>query len=121
MQVVAAVESKSGPPLALEPNPSVAIYMELKGGVLSVYGPKEKLAARDWAAGTAWFRLMNRKNRVEMLASADGQKWESLVADFDVSNFDQNGQHGGFQAARPALAASGLGTTRFTDFRYHSI
>jgi beta-xylosidase len=58
---------------------------------------------------------------VEILASEDGQKWQSLLADFDVSDFDQNGQHGGFQAARPALAASGKGTAHFTDFRYHAL
>jgi len=58
---------------------------------------------------------------VAIFVSKDGQEWQSLIADFDASNFDQNGQHGGFQAARPALAASGGGSVRFTDFRYRAL
>jgi beta-xylosidase len=53
--------------------------------------------------------------------SEDGKKWQSLIKDFDISNFTQNGQHGGFQAARPAIAASGTGHSIFTDFRYRTI
>ena len=121
VQVGAKVEGGSGAALGLEYHPNVAVFVELKGGQLNVYGRKEQLATRAWAAETAWFRIVNRKNRVEILASADGQEWQSLIADFDVSDFDQNGQHGGFQAARPALAASGSGEARFTDFRYNSL
>lgn len=121
VQVAAQVESESGAALGLEYHPDMAVFAELKSGRMTVYGRKEKLADRQWTAESAWLRLVNRKNRVEILASADGQKWQGLIADFDVSDFDQNGQHGGFQAARPALAASGAGDTRFTSFSYHSL
>lgn len=121
VQVIAKIESESGAALGLEYNPNVAVFAELKNGRMTVYGPKGQLAARDWAAETAWMRLVDRRNRVEILVSADGREWQSLLADFDVSDFDQNGQHGGFQAARPALAASGTGSTRFTDFRYSAV
>ncbi len=118
VQVAAKTEGGCGAALGLEYNPNVAVLAEMKNGQMTVYGPKGQLASRKWPAETAWLRLVNRKNRVEVLVSADGQKWQSLLTDFDVSDFDQNGQHGGFQAARPALAASGTGSARFTDFRY---
>ena len=121
VQVTAKIESESGAALGLEYNPDVAVYAELKGGQMNVYGPKATLAIHEWAARTAWLRIVNRKNRVEILASADGRKWQSLLADFDVSDFDQNGQHGGYQAARPALAASGSGEARFTNFSYRAL
>ncbi len=118
VQVGAKIEAQSRAALGLEYNPKVAVFVELKRGQLNVYGPKGKLATRAWTATAAWFRMVNRKNRVEILASEDGQKWQSLTADFDASGFNHNEQRGGFQAARPALAASGKGSMRFTDFRY---
>jgi beta-xylosidase len=121
VQVVAKIEAESSAALGLEYNPKVAVFVELKRGQVNVYGPKEKLPAREWAAETAWFKMVARKNRVEILVSEDGQKWQSLIADFDASGFNQNEQRGGFQAARPALAASGNGNTRFTDFRYWAL
>ncbi len=121
VQVVAKIESQSRAALGLEYNPKVAVFVELENGQLNVFGPKEKLAAREWRVDTAWLRMVNRKNRVEILASEDGQKWQSLLAEFDVSDFNQNGQHGGYQAARPALAASGNGHAHFTDFRYRGL
>ena len=118
VQVAARIEDQSRAALGLEYNPQVAVFVELKRGQLNVYGPKGTLASRDWAAETAWFRMVNRKNRVEILASEDGRKWQSLIAAFDASGFNHNEQRSGFQAARPALAASGKGSVRFTDFRY---
>jgi xylan 1,4-beta-xylosidase len=118
VQVTAKIEGESGAALGLEYNPKVAIFVALRKGQLFVNGPKANLATREWAADTAWFKLINRKNRLELLVSEDGQRWQSLLADFDVSGFNQNEQHGGFQSARPALAAYGIGSARFTDFRY---
>jgi beta-xylosidase len=118
VQVAAKIEDESRAALGLEYNPQVAVFVELKNGRVNVTGPKEQLATRAWAADTAWFRLVNRKNRVEILASEDGKQWQSLIADFDASGFDHNGQHGGFQAARPALAAIGKGSVRFAEFHY---
>jgi hypothetical protein len=96
----------------------VGVFVQLKSGQLEVFGPKEKLASRDWHSKTARFKLVNLKNRVEILVSDGGQKWQSLIADFDASGFNQNEQRGGFQAARPALSASGHGRTLFSNFRY---
>jgi beta-xylosidase len=121
VQVAAKIKDESRAALGLEYNPHWAVFVELKKSQLNVYGPKEQLATRAWTAEIAWFRIVNRKNRVEILASEDGNRWQSLISDFDASGFDQNGQQGGFQAARPALAASGKGSVRFTDFHYRQL
>jgi len=118
VQVMAQIEDTSQAALGLEYNPQVAVFVKLKRGQLNVFGPKEKLITREWITETAWLKLINRENRVELLVSKDGQKWQSLIADLDVSDFDHNGQHGGFQAARPTLAAVGNGSARFTNFCY---
>jgi hypothetical protein len=78
---------------------------------------------RAWSNGrtVGGERFGNRQNRLDIFASRNGQRWQKLVTDFDVSGFNHNDQHGGFQAARPALAASGRGTVRFSDFRYRGL
>jgi xylan 1,4-beta-xylosidase len=118
VQVAAEIEGGSRAALGLEYNPKVALLVELQNGHLNVYGPQGKMSTCDWQAQSAWLKMVNQKNRVTILASEDGAKWQSLTADFDASGFNQNDQRGGFQAARPALAASGNGRVRFTDFRY---
>lgn len=120
VQVVAKIDHQSRAALGLEYTPKVAVVAELKSGQINVYGPREKLATRDWQADTAWLKIVNRRNRVEILASENGQKWESLLAEFDASGFNHKEQ-GGFQAARPALAASGDGRAHFTDFQYRGL
>ena len=118
VQVSAEIEGDSTAALALEYVPKVAIVALFQNGQLNVHGPKGKLASSDWQEKTAWLRLVNRENRVEILASKDGQQWQSLAADIDATHFNHNEQRGGFQAARPAIAAFGKGTVRFRDFRY---
>ncbi len=121
VQVTAKIDSGSSAALALEYSPDVVVFAELKSGQINVHGSKkETLATHNWAADTAWLRLVNRKNLVEILVSADGKKWQSLAANIDVSDF-QTAQHGGFQAARPALAASGTGDVRFSHFKYSAL
>jgi beta-galactosidase len=39
---------------------------------------------------------LNLPNLVEVLASQDGKNWQSLASNIDISDFDQNGQHGGY-------------------------
>jgi xylan 1,4-beta-xylosidase len=121
VQVRVTIAGESSAALGLEYYPSRAIYVEWKAAQLTVYGLDAKLAARAWPAKTTWFRMVNRQNRVEMLVSEDGNEWQSLVTDFDASGFDHNHQRGGFQAARPALAAIGNGHVRFADFAYREL
>lgn len=117
VQVSAEIEGQGSCALGLRYNPNVAVFVQWNGGQLEVHGLKKKLASRDWSAKMTWFKIVNRQNRIELLASKDGQQWQSLIADFDATDFNTN-HHGGFQAARPALSASGQGSTRFTNFRY---
>ncbi len=121
VQVVAKIEEQSCAALGLEYNPKMAVIVEWKRGQIAVHGPQEQPTTHDWRADTAWLKIENRKNRVEVLVSEDGQNWQSLRAEIDVSGFNHNAQRGGYQAARPALAASGRGSVRFTDFRYREL
>ena len=121
VQVIVATEDQCRAALGLEYTPKVALIVELTSGQINVNGPKEKLATLQWLPKTAWFKMINLKNRVEILVSEDGQKWQSLAADIDVSGFNHNEQHGGYQSARAALAASGSGRAHFTDFRYQAL
>jgi xylan 1,4-beta-xylosidase len=121
VDVNAEVESGGAAALGLEYNPKVAVFAELRDGQLSAYGPKGRLATLGWPSSIAHFRMINRQNRIDLFASRNGQKWQKLIAGFDVSGFNHNDQHGGFQAARPALAASGKGIVQFSDFRYRGL
>jgi len=121
VQVGVSISDQTLASLGLEYNPNTALYIQLENGHVNVHGPKEKLAGLDWQPSKAWFKLINRKNHVEVLVSEDGEKWQTIVADFDASGFNQNSQRGGFQAARPALSAAGSGSARFVDFRYEKM
>lgn len=96
------------------------LFAELKGGQLRVYGPRQTLTTRPWKATTVHLRIVNRRNRVEFLAGENGRAWQSLAADVDTSRFSTNTLHG-FQALRPAPAASGAADARFADFRYRAL
>ena len=64
-------------------------------------------------------RLLNRANRLAISVSRDGNTWEQLAEDIDVSAMHHN-NHGGFYALRPALLAAGKGKTTFADFEYRN-
>ena len=96
------------------------LFAELGGGQLRVSTPKEKLATQPWTAPMAHLRIVNRRNKVAFEASTDGRIWQTLVADADVSGYTNN-DLGGFQALRPALAATGVGESKFADFQYRAL
>ena len=114
VQVVVSVEEKGCAALGLEYNPQTAAFVELRSGGLNVESPKGRLANRDWSKDRAWLRIVNRRNRVEFLASEDGKRWQSL-AEFDASGFDHNGQRAGFRPraprSRPTTAATPVSWT----------
>jgi beta-xylosidase len=120
VQVSVSVDNRTGATLGLEYNPIVAVYLELTNGTVTAYGPNGQLASISWAASNAWLKMVNLKNQVQLLVSPDGQQWQSLVSGFDASGFVQN-NYGDFQAARPALTASGSGNAYFSDFRYNPL
>ncbi len=109
-----------GAALGLFYNPDNWVFAELKNGQLRVTSNKATLAEREWKFPTAHLKIINRRNYVEFLASKDGYYWQSLVADFDVSGFNHNALRG-FQALRLALAATGTGDARFSDFKYRAL
>ena len=120
VQVVASLRGASSAALGLFYASAAGVFVDLKNGQLTVSESKRPLASRDWHAGAAALKIVNRSNRVEVLASVDGRDWQSLAADIDVSGFQTNKMHG-FQALRPALAASGNGSALFSDFRYRKL
>ncbi|MDQ2799832.1 MAG: hypothetical protein M3Y13_09335, partial [Armatimonadota bacterium] len=120
VQVVATPQNGCGAAMGLFYRPEHWVFAELKGGQVRVYGAEQTLASRAWKADAAHLKIVNRHNRVDFLASENGRDWQSLAADFDASGFNNNALHG-FQSLRPALAVSGAGEARFTDFRYRAL
>ena len=120
VQVTAASPPACGAALGLFYSPDHELFAELRDGRMRVDNAGQTLASSVWKAGTAHLKIVNRRNRVEFLASADGRVWQSLAADVDVSGFNHNAL-GGYQCLRPALAVSGTGEARFTDFRYRAL
>ena len=66
---------------------------------------------------TFHIRLHNRGNRVTMQVSKDGEQWQTLAKNVDVSTMHHN-TYGGFYALRPALVSLKKGSTVFRRFRY---
>ena len=120
VQVLAEPRAACGAALGLFYSPNNWLFAELKSGQLRVLSAKETLASREWKAPAAHLRIVNRRNRVEFLASETGRAWQVLALGIDVSGYQHNVLRG-FQALRPALAASGSGDARFTDFRYNAL
>ena len=120
VQVAVTPQPECGAALGLFYDPGHWLFLELRAGRLRVYGAGETLATGAWTAGAAYLKVVNRRNRVDFLTSEDGRGWQPLAAGVDVSGFNHNAL-GGYQAVRPALAASGAGEARFTDFRYRAL
>ena len=120
VQVTATPQNGCGAAMGLFYGPEYWLFAELKAGQLRVFGAKETLASRIWKAGTVHMRVLNRHNQVDFLASENGRDWQSLTAGFDASGFNNSALHG-FQCLRPALAASGAGGARFTEFSYRPL
>ncbi len=64
-----------------------------------------------------YLKIDNDHEKVALSASRDGQHWDALATDVDVSGMNHNVYHG-FLALRPALTASGTGQVTFDNFRY---
>ena len=66
---------------------------------------------------TFHIRLHNRGNRVTMQVSKDGEQWQTLAENVDVSTMHHN-TYGGFYALRPTLVSLKKGNAVFRRFRY---
>ena len=120
VQVAATPQTGCGAALGLFYSTNHWLFAEINGSGIRVYGDKQTLASSAWKGNTAHLRIVNGHNRVEFLASENGRDWQSLAAGVDTSGCTQQ-VLGGFQCLRPALAASGSGEARFTDFSYRAL
>ena len=120
VQITAAPQPGCGAALGLFYNPDNWLFAELKNGQLRVYGARQTLWSVAWEGPMAHLKIVNRLNRVEFLASKNGRDWQNIVTDFDASDFNTK-TLGGYECLRPALAASGSGEARFTNFRYSTL
>lgn len=64
-------------------------------------------------------RLHNRGQHVQIQVSKDGQSWDTLTEDLDVSALHHN-NYGGFYALRPALVSVKGGNAQFRRFVYRN-
>ena len=62
-------------------------------------------------------KLINRGNRLTVLASKDGADWATLASGIDVSGMHHN-KYKGFFALRVALVSAGKGKVTFSNFKY---
>ena len=119
VQVGVAVGNGCAAGMGLFYNVDNWMFAEWKDAELRVYTPKETLATRPRKSAFMQLKIINRANRVEWLAREEGGDWQTLVADRDVSGYIHNNLRG-FQALRPALFASGVGSAQFSDFVYRA-
>jgi xylan 1,4-beta-xylosidase len=120
LQVEATPQNGCAAALGLFYSPRNWVFAEIKDGQLRLYDSKATLVERAWKAATVQLKIINRRNYVEFLASENGRDWESLLANYDATGFNTK-MLGGFQALRPALAASGTGDAHFARFQYQSV
>ena len=120
VQVVATANPGSSAAIGLFYSPNHWLFSEISSSGIRVYGDKQTLASSPWQGNTAHLRIVNRHNQVEFLASEDGHTWKSLAANVDTSGYITSSL-GGFEALRPALAASGSGEAHFTQFTYRAL
>ncbi len=64
-------------------------------------------------------KILNRGNRMTVKVSRDGQKWDTLAEDIDVSSLHHN-NYKGFYALRIGLLSARKGSATFRDFRYRN-
>ena len=62
-------------------------------------------------------RLGNQGDSLCIMTSVDGEKWDVLDRNINISQFHHN-KYGGFMALRPALSATGTGKASFRHFVY---
>jgi xylan 1,4-beta-xylosidase len=120
IQVTVSPQPGCGAALGLFYTPDHWLFVEFKNGQLSVLGAKQTLATCAWQPSAAHLRIVNLNHHAAFLASENGRDWQILADEIDTSGYNDDVLHG-FQSLRLALAASGVGEARFTDFRYQAL
>ena len=67
--------------------------------------PQDPLGAQN-TDGQCWFRILNDCNKATVWASKDGNDWQEIMKDVDVSTYHHN-VYKGFFALRPAYFLAG--------------
>jgi beta-xylosidase len=94
----------------------VGISSDGKG--FTVYEDAQHTSRHDNFPGNHWFlKIVNDGKTCALLASRDGNAWETIRSGIDVSQMHHN-RFKGFFALRPGLMAAGAGEVRFDHFVY---
>lgn len=88
------------------------------GKILRVYSNPEQYNDIKSSFGKNFFvKLRNNCNLLTISLSGDGERWETIAENIDVSSLHHN-NYNGFLALRPALCVTGKGTSEFKNFKY---
>jgi beta-xylosidase len=94
----------------------VGIVADGKG--FTVYEDAQHTSRHDHFPGNHWFlKIVNDGKTCALLASRDGDAWETIRSGIDVSGMHHN-RFKGFFALRPGLMAAGVSEVRFDHFQY---
>ncbi len=90
------------------------------GKTFTVYENAESSFKTPNRIGRKFFaRIHNRGNKVRITVSENGEDWDTLAENIDVSQMHHN-TYKGFYALRLALLSSGKGKAGFRQFRYRN-
>lgn len=88
------------------------------GKSLTVYREADHQETQTNTLGRRFrIRLENRCDKLNILVSRDGTKWQTLAEGISIADFHHNKLHG-FLALRPALYVAGTSFAQFRQFRY---
>ena len=90
------------------------------GKQFTIYTDVDKKTEIPNKFGRQFFlKIQNRGNHCTFLASKDGNEWQTLAENVNVSGMHHN-NHGGFYALRPAIVSLGKGEAAFEDLQYRN-
>lgn len=88
------------------------------GNVLRIFSNADEYKDKKSSIGGKFMvRLHNDCNNLSISVSEDGETWDQIAENIDVSSLHHN-NYNGFLALRPALCVTGKGTTEFRNFKY---
>jgi beta-xylosidase len=94
------------------------VALTADGHGFNVHEDAKTTTRHDNFSGNHWFlKIINDGKTCSLLASRDGNAWETVRSGIDVSQLHHN-RYKGFFALRPGLVASGTGDVRFDRFQY---
>ena len=86
-----------------------------RAGLYLFYNEEAYLGAQN-TDGQCWFRILNDCNKATVWASKDGNDWQVMMKDVDVSTYHHN-VYKGFFALRPAYFLAGDAKLESFDYK----